>query len=78
MTMTRADVVAVLGAVDDALVAAIIATGATAEELVEAQAWIEADDTLMDEGRPLPAGGAGRLVEILSTIEEDDEPAPPA
>ena len=71
----REDVLAVLGPIDEILVAEIIATGATQRDLVEAQAWVAADDALMDDGRPLPEGRAGALVAVLRRIEaEEDEP----
>src|SRR3954469_10611275 len=52
--LTRNDVVAVLKPAEDTVVAQIIATGATKEELAEAYAWMQSDETLMNAGRPLP------------------------
>jgi hypothetical protein len=54
MTVTREDVVSVLGPVDEATIAEIISTGASLDELREAWAWAFGDDALMREGRPLP------------------------
>jgi hypothetical protein len=71
--LTREDVVSTLGRVDDITVAEIIATGATREELAEAQAWIANDDLLLASGRPRAAGRVGRLVDILVSMQEDDE-----
>jgi hypothetical protein len=73
--LTRDQVRAAVGEIDDLLTAEIMATGATAEELAEAQAWIINDEALVNAGRPLPAGRIGDLVEILRRIE-DDEPEP--
>jgi hypothetical protein len=71
--LTRSDVVAAVGAVDDIAVAEILATGASREELAEAVAWIANDEPLMNAGRPLAGGRAARLVEILAARQEDEE-----
>ena len=70
MTMTRHDVVSVLGAVDDVTIAEIIATGASLEELREAWAWAFGDEALMSQGRPLPGT---RVAALIDLIEPDDE-----
>ena len=54
--ITRDDVTRAIGRIDDVTIAEIIATGATAEELAEAQAWIANDEPLMNAGRPLATG----------------------
>jgi hypothetical protein len=75
-TLTREDVVAVLGPVDDGLVAEILGTGASPEELAEAYAWFTNDEALMNAGRPLASSRVGRLIDILEAAEEDeDEPS---
>jgi hypothetical protein len=71
--ITREDVIRSVGDIDDALIAEIIGTGATVEELAEAQAWIVNDEALMNAGRPLPNGRVGELVEILSDLEAGDD-----
>ncbi|MER9407548.1 hypothetical protein NKI36_26310 [Mesorhizobium caraganae] len=53
MTMTRQDVVPVLGFIDDVTIAEIIASGASLEEL-RRLAWAFGDEALMSQGRPLP------------------------
>jgi hypothetical protein len=58
--LTRDDVIKAVGAVDDVTIAEIIGTGATAEELAEAQAWIVNDDLLLNAGKPLPSGRVRR------------------
>ncbi|MFP4126786.1 MAG: hypothetical protein ACLFU0_09095 [Alphaproteobacteria bacterium] len=60
----------ILGSVDEQTAAAILATGATDDELLEAVAWVHADDAMMDNLRRMPAGRVGQLVEIL-------QPTPP-
>jgi hypothetical protein len=70
--LTGAEVRATLGPVDDVVIAEIIATGATADELAEARAWA-ADEALINSGRRLPAGRVGQLLRILDKIEENEE-----
>jgi hypothetical protein len=71
--LTREDVIGALGRVDDMTVAEIIATGATLEEVAEAQAWVANDDLLLASGRPRAAGRVGQLVDILVSMQDDDE-----
>ena len=71
--LTRDDVVAVLGRIDDRAIAELIATGASRQELAEASAWLANDEPLLNAGRPLAGGRVGRLVEILATMQEDGE-----
>ncbi|MGV1791076.1 hypothetical protein [Rhizobium sp. A37_96] len=73
MTLTSHDVTAVLGPVDEALLAEIVATGATPTELSEAWAWVNSDEALIGEGRHLPAGTVAALVDLLSADQEDWE-----
>jgi hypothetical protein len=72
--ITRDDAIKALGGADDVVIAQIIGTGATVEELTEAQAWMANDEPLMNAGKPLPSGRVGQLVEILDELEtaEDD------
>jgi len=63
----------ILGTIDEKTAADILATGASEDELLEAVAWVHADDAMMDRLRPLPSGRVGQLVEILqptSPLEE--------
>lgn len=71
--VTRDDVTSVLGRVDDAVIAEIIGTGATTEELAEAEAWIVNDEPLMNDGRPLATGRVRELINLLAELEPDDE-----
>jgi hypothetical protein len=77
--LTRDDVLKAVGGVDDVTIAKIIASGATAEELAEAKAWLSNDEPLMNAGKPLAKGRVGELVDILSELEaseQDDEGGP--
>ena len=71
--LTRKDVTAMLGELDDDVVAEIIATGATPEELAQADAWLAHDEPLMNAGRPLPSGRVARLVDLVAAITEEKE-----
>jgi hypothetical protein len=71
--VTRDDVVKAIGPADDVTIAEIIGTGATVDELAEAQAWIANDEPLMNEGRPLAIGRVRELVDILADLEPDED-----
>jgi hypothetical protein len=77
-SLTRKDIAALFGDLDDVEVADIIATGATAEELAEAHAWLANDEPLLNAGRPLPGGRVARLVDILAAISEEEQADEPA
>jgi hypothetical protein len=71
--VTREDISKTVGRVDDATVAEIIATGATADELAEAQAWIVNDEPLVNTGKPLPCRRVGQIVDILAEFELSED-----
>jgi hypothetical protein len=71
--ITRDDVTAAIGQVDDVTIAEIMGTGATVEELAEAKAWIANDEPLMNIGKPLATGRVRELVDILSELEPDED-----
>jgi hypothetical protein len=78
--LTRDDVTKAVAEADDVTVAKVIGTGATVDELAEAQAWIVNDESLMNAGKPLPSGRIGELVDILTELdatEDDDNAAGP-
>ena len=70
-SLTRAQVIATLGPLDDVIVNAIIGMGPTLRELSEAKAWIANDEAFMNVGKRLACGRVGQLVEILSSIDEE-------
>ena len=77
--VTRDDIAKVVGRADDVTIAKIIGTGATVDELTEAQAWIANDEPLLNAGRPLATRRVRELVDILAEFdpdEETDEPGP--
>jgi hypothetical protein len=71
--LTRDDVIKAVGEVDDVTIAEIIGTGATAEELAEAQAWLANEDALLDAGKPPPTGHVRELIDILAELEQDED-----
>ncbi|MGO9008405.1 MAG: hypothetical protein ACLQIQ_06455 [Beijerinckiaceae bacterium] len=73
MAMTLDQIAAVLGPTDKEIASAIVATDATAEDLEEAWAWLQNDEALINQGRPLPTGKVAELIEILSPASEDEQ-----
>lgn len=71
---THDEIVAIAGPLDDEVVADIIATGATAAEVMEAWTWLGADEALgPDPGHRL-AGRVAEVYDILAAPQfEDDE-----
>lgn len=74
MSLTRDEIIAVLGPSDEELLAEIIATGASAADLAEAWAWLNADDALIQEGRAPPTGKVAELIDLLIAGPEEPEP----
>jgi hypothetical protein len=73
--VTREDVTKAVGRADDVTIAEIIGTGATVDELAEAQAWIVNDEPLLNAGKPLATGRVRELIDILTELDpnEDDD-----
>ncbi len=75
--ITRNDAIRAVRGANDFVIAQIIGTAATVDELAEAQAWIANDEPLMNAGRPLPSGRVGELVEILNELAADEDDGEP-
>ena len=73
--LTRGEVLAALGPVDDILVSDILATGASDQEFLQARSWLANDEAPINAGEPLASGRVARLMAILGTLEEDDDAA---
>jgi hypothetical protein len=71
--VTRDDIAKVVVRADDVTIAKIIGTGATVDELAEAQAWIANDEPLLNAGKPLATGRVRELVDILAEFDPDEE-----
>jgi hypothetical protein len=72
-SLTRKDIIAMLGPLDDSVVAEIIATGATREELAQARAWLANDEALINTGKPLPSGRVADIFDIVAAQEQEEE-----
>ncbi|WP_424139576.1 hypothetical protein [Roseomonas chloroacetimidivorans] len=75
--LTGEDVRSILGPVDNHLVARILATGATREELAEAYTWLSNNEAPMNSGQPLASGRVAELIDLLEESEEDSPPSTP-
>jgi hypothetical protein len=62
-----------LGDVEDATIARILATGATEAEVLEARQWLAADDRIAAEVAHGRRGVAGEVYEILAELEAPPE-----
>ncbi|HEX3538395.1 MAG TPA: hypothetical protein VHU15_16680 [Stellaceae bacterium] len=69
---TASEVIAIVGRLDDAIVARIIATGATTDEVLEAFTWAQADDQIGTELGHGRHGTVGEVYDILTSIDPDD------
>lgn len=76
--LSRDDVIKTVDRADDVTIAQIIGTGATVEELAEAQAWLANDEPMINDLRPLAQGRVRELVDILSELEQDEAEEGPA
>lgn len=66
---TASDAVEILGPMPDARVAAILATGATVEQLEEAAAWAAGESDVMSELRRPVIGPVAAVYDILTADE---------
>jgi hypothetical protein len=73
MALSREQITAVLGPVDEALMAEVVATEATLAELQEANAWLAADEALANQGRPPPSGRVAVLMDLLQADDGSPE-----
>ncbi len=75
--LTREEAKALVGPADDLMLTTILDMGATPGELAEAVVtWVENDEAMLNEGRPIPTGRVGQLIEILRTKDEEDSLPP--
>ena len=76
--LARDEILAALGPVDDHLVAEVLATGASREELALAEAWFTNDEAPMNAGDSLASGRIARIVELLQAAEDSSHKTPSA
>jgi hypothetical protein len=63
---SASEVRAIVGPLDDAVIARVLATGASAAEVLEAFTWLNADDQL---GTDLDRTCRGRVAEVYDILE---------
>jgi hypothetical protein len=68
---SASEVRAIVGELDDAVIARIVATDATAAELLEAFTWLTADDQL---GTDLERTCSGRVAQVYEILDEETQP----
>ena len=68
---TATEIVAIVGHLDDEIIARIVASGATPAEVLEAFTWANADDQIGTELRHGRHGAVGEVYEILTSIDSD-------
>lgn len=68
--LTREEIVAALGPVDDHLVAEVMATGASRDELALAEAWFTNDEAPMNAGDSLASGRIARIIDLLQAADD--------
>ncbi len=72
---TASEILDIVGALDDSVIASIVALGATREEILEAQAWLTSDDYLHRELHHPLHGRAAQGFDILEAeLPEPDRP----
>ena len=70
---TASEIIAICGHLDDGVIARILATGATAAEVLEAFTWFSADDQIGTELQRSQRGVVGAVYEILTEEEPDPD-----
>ena len=68
---SASEVRAIVGEFDDTVIARIVATGATAAEVLEAFTWLTADDQL---GTELERTCSGRVAQVYEILDEETQP----
>ena len=71
--VTASENTAICGRLDDQVIAQILATGATAAEVLEAFTWFSADDQIGTELQRGPQGTVGAVCDILMREEPDPD-----
>jgi hypothetical protein len=66
------DVRAIFGELDDETIDAILATGASHAELIEAEAWLGSSDAMGELEKPMPTRVA-RVLAILDAVAARDD-----
>ena len=70
---TASDIIAICGHLDDHVITRILATGASASEVLEAFTWCSADDQIGTELQHSRRGAVGAVYDILMREEPDPD-----
>ena len=70
---TAAEIIEIVGPLDDAVLMRIVKTEATPAEVLEAFTWAIADDQIGTELEHGPRGGVARVYDILKREEPEPE-----
>lgn len=73
LAATASEIIAICGHLDDGVIAQVLATGATAAEVIEAFTWFSADDQISTELRRGPRGAVAAVYDILMRKEPDPD-----
>lgn len=76
MALSAEEIRQILGPIDETIVADVMRTGASRDEVVEAVAWINADEALANAHRKPASGKAAEVIDILEAGLDDDGPDP--
>lgn len=68
---SASEIRAIVGPLDDTVIARIVATGASSAEILEAFTWLMADDQL---GTELERTCRGRVAEVCEILEDEMQP----
>lgn len=77
MTLSMADIRAVLGPVDETVLAEVLRLDPTLADLDAAKAWIHADEALANDHREPPSGTVAKLIDVLVADDLDEESGAP-
>jgi len=69
---SASEIKGVIGPLEDAVITSILATGASAAEVLEAYTWLTADDQL---GTQLERNRSGRVGQVYAILADALEPA---
>lgn len=72
MALTILEIERILGPIDTHLAVEIAAIDATQADLVNALAWLQADEAQLNNGAHLPTGKVAQLIGILETADDED------
>ncbi|WP_181704045.1 hypothetical protein [Chthonobacter albigriseus] len=73
MALSLSEIRDLIGPVDEATAAEVLRIGANRAEIIEAMAWINADEAQANAGRKPASGLAAAVIDILLAEDEDED-----